>query len=76
LINSNIHAEDEIPDQDKVKQVGDINELIRNHGRRLQELRKKTALLGYTADPSVSLEIEDIEMKIAQLQAALETLRK
>jgi hypothetical protein len=37
----------------------------------LQELRKQKAFFGAKADPSISMEIDDIEVKIAELQKEL-----
>lgn len=45
--------------------------LIATYRRRLQKLKEKEALYGSAVDPGVSLEIEDIEDKIARLETAL-----
>lgn len=49
----------------------DIRKLITNHYRRLQRLKEQEALHGLSVDPGVLIEIEDIEIKIAELQEAL-----
>jgi hypothetical protein len=49
----------------------ETEKLIINHNRRLQKLKEQLALQGISADPKISLEIEDIEAEIAQLQASL-----
>src|SRR4051812_34289389 len=43
-------------------------ELIRIHRTRLHELRKQEALFGATVDPSIPIQIREIERKIAALQ--------
>ncbi len=53
----------------------DIQKLINNHTRRRQKLLEKKAELGYSADPSVETEIEDIETELTRLQAKLEALQ-
>ncbi len=50
-----------------------VKKLIESHNRRLQELQQKEALLGIGADPSIALEIENIEAKLKELEAHLET---
>jgi hypothetical protein len=40
--------------------------------RRLNELKKKAARFGYNTQPEVSMEIEDLEREIAQLEAGAE----
>lgn len=52
----------------------DIKELIQNNYRRLQELRKKEALMGFSVDPAVTIEIEAIKEKINNLQTKLSLL--
>lgn len=49
----------------------DIKRLINNHNRRLQILKEKKALAGWSADPSIPIEIEDIEAEIKDLQIEL-----
>ena len=48
-----------------------IQRLVSNHTRRLQGLKEKKALLGYSTDPSIDAEIEDTEAKIEKLRAEL-----
>ena len=45
-----------------------IKELLHIHTRRLQELKKKQATYGLSADPSLTLEIENIEAEIQKLR--------
>jgi hypothetical protein len=52
----------------------EIKELIRVHYRRLQGLKMQKAEYGISADPKISIEIEDIEADLKQLQAELESL--
>jgi HEAT repeat protein/energy-coupling factor transporter ATP-binding protein EcfA2 len=49
----------------------EIEQLIEQHKRRLQKLKLKEAFQGINADPSISLEIENIEEKLKDLQAKL-----
>ncbi len=49
-----------------------LQKLLANHHRRLEKLYNKRALQGLSADPSILIEIEDIEAEIEQLQAELE----
>ncbi len=50
----------------------DIKKLITTYNRRLQKLREQEAIFGISADPKISLEIENIEAKIERLQTQLE----
>ncbi len=52
--------------------VEDIQKLIEQHARRLQKLKEKEAIKGINVDPSVSIEIENIEEKIDRLKLDLE----
>lgn len=54
----------------------DIRRLIVKHTRRLQKLKEKKAELGISTDPSLDIEIEDIEAELAKLQAELAALPK
>ena len=47
----------------------DIQKLLVLYNRRLQKLREQEALKGLNAPPEILIEIEDIEAKVAQLQA-------
>ena len=46
----------------------ELNHERRNLERRLEKLREKKGKLGYSADPSLDMEIEDIEEKLWQLR--------
>lgn len=48
-----------------------IKELLDIHARRLQELKKKQATYGLAADPSLTMEIENIEAEIQKLRMRL-----
>jgi hypothetical protein len=52
----------------------DIQNLVINHTRRLQKLKEQQALKGHAADPHLLIEIEDVEVQLAQLQAELASL--
>lgn len=54
--------------------VDDLQTLIREHSRRLQKLKEQEARYGYSVDPHILLEIEDIEAKIQALQTELNQL--
>lgn len=43
---------------------------LQAHRRRLNLLREKAAFLGSSRDPSVDMEIEDIERRVAELEGA------
>ena len=45
--------------------------LIATKQRRLQKLQEQEAMMGINTPPHISIEIEDIEEEIAQLQAEL-----
>ena len=51
----------------------DIQKLIVNYERRLQILKEKEALTGLNTSPETLIEIEDIETRLDELQAALRT---
>ncbi|MCP4604452.1 MAG: NACHT domain-containing protein [Proteobacteria bacterium] len=53
-----------------------IKRLIINHSRRLQKLKEQEALHGFSVDPRIPLEIEDLETKIERLQAELEEIEQ
>jgi cell division septum initiation protein DivIVA len=52
----------------------DIQNLVVNHTRRLQKLKEQVALKGHNADPALLIEIEDVEVQLARLQAELASL--
>lgn len=52
----------------------DTRKLIYNYNRRLQKLKELQALAGLSVDPKTLIEIEDIEAKIAELNAELEAM--
>ena len=58
-------------DSDKLKNINHCKNLIANHQRRLQKLKEQKAFKGTSADPSISLEIEDIEKEVEKLQKKL-----
>jgi HEAT repeat protein len=51
-----------------------IEQLIKEHKRRLQKLELNEARQGINTDPSISLEIEDIKEKLRNLQTELDAL--
>lgn len=53
----------------------EIQQLIKHHRRRLQQLKELKARLGINTPPEVLTEIEDIEAEIKNLQAQLKGLR-
>jgi CheY-like chemotaxis protein len=48
-----------------------IKKLIHNHSRRLQLLKEQKALAGWSVDPGIPIEIEDIEAELRDLQIEL-----
>lgn len=52
----------------------DLEQLIATKRRRLQKLKETEARYGYSVDPSVLLEIEDIETQLDKLQSELKAL--
>ncbi len=57
-----------------MSQQADKEKIIRRKERRLERWREKEASLGLAADPSISIEIEDIEAELEELRAELVTL--
>jgi hypothetical protein len=47
----------------------DREALRANYTRRLQKLEQRRALLGYAADPSIDIEIEEIQMHLRTLES-------
>jgi len=52
----------------------DVQQQLNKHSQRLQLLKQKKATLGLSADPSLEIEIGEIETTIKALQAQLEQL--
>ncbi len=50
---------------------GKIQKLIQRYNRRLQKLKEKSATQGVSADPSITIEIEDIEIELKKLNREL-----
>ena len=50
----------------------DALEIIGIHKRRLHELKKQAVLLGPTVDPGVTLQIQELEKKIPELEREAE----
>ena len=57
------------------QQIGNNTRLISTHQRRLQKRREQLAIFGTMADPSISMEIEEIERQIARLESENKRLR-
>lgn len=57
------------------QQLGHNERLISTHRRRLQKRREQLARFGIMADPSISMEIEEIEQQIARLESENKRLR-
>ena len=53
-----------------------LEKLIKNSEQRKWKLEQQNARLGYSADPSISLEIEEIEETIKKSRGELDELRK
>jgi hypothetical protein len=52
----------------------DINKLITKQSRRLQILKEQKAITGRNTDPSILIEIEDIEAELKELRSQLRAL--
>lgn len=52
----------------------EIRTQIEFYSRRLRELKKQRAIYGFRTDPGVLIEIEEIEIKLRELQAELDEL--
>jgi hypothetical protein len=61
-------------DEERVEQIGTLQELIRTTRRRLNQRQLQAAKYGIGADPSISIEIEDLTKDIAKLERELKAL--
>lgn len=59
----------------KKNRKGEILERLELHSRRLQKLKEQRAMLGIAADPSIQMEIENIEIQIESLEKELEEIK-
>jgi hypothetical protein len=55
-----------------MSRIDEVKKLIETYQRRLQKLEEQKALYGISADPRISLEIEDIQKKLVELRAQLD----
>jgi conflict system STAND superfamily ATPase len=63
-----------LPQAEEDEQVIALHALIWTHQQRLNQRRMQQAKLGYSADPSIALEIADIERQIVDLERQLRSL--
>lgn len=56
--------------------IENLEKLITQHKRRLQKLKEKEAALGLSVDPSIPIEIEDVEKSIVSLKIELANLER
>lgn len=63
-----------VKDDERVEQIGTLQELIRTTRRRLDQRQLQAAKYGIGADPSISIEIEDLTKEIAKLEGKLKAL--
>ena len=68
-MGTNDNSQDEINEE-----LADLRELIRTTRRRLNQRQLQAAKYGIGADPSISIEIEDLEHEIAKLERELKKL--
>lgn len=54
--------------------IADLRELIRTTRRRLNQRQLQAAKYGIGADPSITIEIEDLTREIAKLERELKQL--
>lgn len=71
-LSDHFAADDRIADEElDTSAKEDIKRLMSYHRQRLQKLREQEALYGLSVDPSVKIEIEDIQTKMGELKAQL-----
>jgi hypothetical protein len=68
-VGTNDNAQDETNEE-----LADLRELIRTTRRRLYQRQLQAAKYGSGADPSIPIEIEDLEREIAKLERELKKL--
>jgi hypothetical protein len=62
------------PDEERDEQIETLQELIRTTRRRLNQRQLQAAKYGIGADPSITIEIEDLTREIAKLERELRQL--
>jgi chromosome segregation ATPase len=60
--------------EERAEEIQTLRELIRTTRRRLNQRQLQAAKYGIGADPSITLEIEDLERDIAKLERDLKKL--
>ena len=60
--------------EERAEEIQTLRELIRTTRRRLNQRQLQAAKYGIGADPSITLEIEDLEREIAKLERDLKKL--
>ncbi len=63
-----------VKDDERAEQIATLQELIRTNRRRLNQRQLQAAKYGIGADPSISIEIEDLTKEIAKLEGELKQL--
>ena len=61
-------------DEERASEIEALRELIRANRRRLNQRQLQAAKYGIGVDPSISIEIEDLEKEITQLERKLRAL--
>ena len=61
-------------DEDRESEIEALRELIRTNRRRLNQRQLQAAKYGIGADPSISIEIEDLTKVIAKQERDLKAL--
>ncbi len=57
-----------------MSRADDLKKLITSKNRRLQKLKEQEAVYGISSDPHITIEIENIEAELEELQTELTTL--
>jgi hypothetical protein len=65
------------PENDeRAEAITELSETIKTKRRRLRGLKQQEALYGASAEPSIRIQIEDLEKELAKLQRDLAELSK
>lgn len=59
----------------KTREEETLKELILRYKRRLYKLREQRAMFGFSTDPAIVLEIEDLEAELSRLEMELKELQ-
>jgi hypothetical protein len=74
VTGSTIVSDKQREEEERAEQIESLRELIRTTRRRLNQRQLQAAKYGIGADPSITLEIEDLTKEIAKLERELKAL--